>query len=103
MELPSDRVCCGKRSHGSSAQVTRAQGFPAQDPENKKLLPKEKAEDIADQLVTIEITKKRLANAIAKGKPAMTFRIQDSEAFAGPETPPESFYELTSTSKLPPL
>ena len=70
---------------------------------NKKLLPKEKAEDIADQLVTIEITKKRLANAIAKGKPAMTFRIQDSEAFAGPETPPESFYELTSTSKLPPL
>lgn len=68
---------------------------------NKKLLPKEKAEDIADRLVTIEITKKRLANAIARGKPAMTFRIQDGEAFAGPDTPPESFYELTSTSKLP--
>jgi hypothetical protein len=67
----------------------------------KKLLPKEKAEDIADQLVTIEITKKRLANAVARGKPAITFRIQDGEAFAGPETPPESFYELTSASKLP--
>jgi uncharacterized protein DUF1553/uncharacterized protein DUF1549/cytochrome c len=68
---------------------------------NKKLLPKEKAEDIADQLVTIEITKKRLENAIARGKPAMTFSIQNGEVFAGPETPPESFYELTSTSKLP--
>lgn len=68
---------------------------------NKKLLPKEKAEDIADQLVTIEITKKRLENAIARGKPAMTFSIQNGEVFAGPDTPPESFYELTSTSKLP--
>src|SRR5262249_11781414 len=64
-------------------------------------LPKEKAEDIADQLVTIEITKKRLESAIARGKPALTFRIQDGEAFAGPDTPPESFYELTSTNKLP--
>jgi hypothetical protein len=67
----------------------------------KKLTPKEKAEDIADQLVTIEIAKKRLAKAIARGKPAMTFRIQDGEAFAESDTPPESFYELAATSNLP--
>ena len=79
------------------------QAFLLKIHKNKKLLPKEKAEDIADQLVTIEITKKRLASAIARGKPALTFRIQDGEAFAGPETPPESFYELTATSKLPHL
>jgi len=63
------------------------QAFLRKIHKNKKLLPKEKAEDIADQLVTIEITKKRLASAIARGKPALTFRIQDGEAFAGPETP----------------
>jgi hypothetical protein len=68
---------------------------------NKKLTPKEKAEDIADQLVTIEVATKRLAQAIVRGKPAMTFQIQNGEAFAGPDTPPESFYELTATSNLP--
>jgi len=68
---------------------------------NKKLTAKERAEDVADQLVTIEIAKKRLAQAIARGKPAMTFHIQNGEAFAGPDTPPESFYELTATSNVP--
>jgi hypothetical protein len=68
---------------------------------NKKLTAKERAEDIADQLVTIEVAKKRLARAIVRGKPAMTFQIQNGEAFAGPDTPPESFYELTATSNLP--
>jgi hypothetical protein len=67
----------------------------------KKSPPKEKAEDITDQLVTIEIAKKRLAKAIARGKPAMTFQIQNGEAFAGPDTPPESFYELAATSNIP--
>ena len=68
---------------------------------NKKLTSKEKAEDITNRLVTIEITKKRLEKAIARGKPAMTFQIQNGEAFAGPDTPPESFYELTATSNIP--
>src|SRR3989440_228879 len=68
---------------------------------NRKLTSKEKAEDITNQLVTIEITKKRLEKAIARGKPAMTFQIQNGEAFAGPDTPPESFYELTATSNIP--
>jgi len=68
---------------------------------NKKLTAKERAEDIADQLVTIEVAKKRLARAIVRGKPAMTFQIQNGEAFAGPDTPPESFYELTAGSSIP--
>src|SRR6266513_1949783 len=68
---------------------------------NRKLTSKEKAEDITNQLVTIEITKKRLKKAIARGKPAMTFQIQNGEAFAGPDTPPESFYELAATSNIP--
>src|SRR5882762_3345166 len=68
---------------------------------NKKLTAKERAEDVADQLVTIEVAKKRLAQAIARRKPAMTFQIQNGEAFAGPDTPPESFYELTATSNVP--
>jgi len=68
---------------------------------NRRLTSKEKAEDITNQLVTIEITKKRLKKAIARGKPAMTFQIQNGEAFAGPDTPPESFYELTATSNIP--
>src|SRR6266576_2109849 len=50
---------------------------------NRKLTSKEKPEDITNQLVTIEITKKRLKKAIARGKPAMTFQIQNGEAFAG--------------------
>ena len=52
-------------------------------------------------MVTIEITKKRLEKAIARGKPAMTFQIQNGEAFAGQDTPPESFYELAATSNIP--
>ncbi len=68
---------------------------------NRKLTAKEKAEDTTSRLVTIEITKKRLEKAIARGKPAMTFQIQNGEAFAGPDTPPESFYELTATSNIP--
>ncbi len=68
---------------------------------NKKLTRKERGEDIADQLVTIEVAKKRLARAILHGKPAMTFQIQNGEAFAGPDTPPESFYELTAASSIP--
>jgi len=68
---------------------------------NRKLTSKEKPEDITNQLVTIEITKKRLKKAIARGKPAMTFQIQNGEAFAGPDTPPESFYELAATSNIP--
>jgi Protein of unknown function (DUF1553)/Protein of unknown function (DUF1549)/Planctomycete cytochrome C len=69
--------------------------------QKKKSPPKEKAEDIANQLVTIEITKKRLAKAIARGKPAMTFHIQNGEALAGPDTPPESFYELAAAGNVP--
>src|SRR5438046_7964682 len=68
---------------------------------NKKLTSKEKAEDITNRLVTIEITKKRLEKAIARGKPAITFQIQNGEAFAGQDTPPESFYELAATSNIP--
>jgi len=68
---------------------------------NRKLTSKEKAEDTTNRLVTIEITKKRLEKAIARGKPAMTFQIQNGEAFAGPDTPPESFYELAATSNIP--
>src|SRR6266436_2530025 len=68
---------------------------------NRKLTAKEKAEDTTSRLVTIEITKKRLEKAIARGKPAMTFQIQNGEAFAGPDTHPESFYELTATSNIP--
>ena len=67
----------------------------------KKSPAKEKAEDIVNQLVTIEIAKKRLTKATARGKPAMTFHIQNGEAFAEPDTPPESFYELAATSNIP--
>jgi len=70
---------------------------------NRKLTAKEKAEDITSQLVTIEITQKRLEKAVARGKPAMTFQIRDGEAFAAPDTPPESFYELAANCSVPAL
>jgi hypothetical protein len=65
---------------------------------DKKMPPKAKAEQMKDLLDTIDVTKKRLAHAKALGHPAKTFHIRDGEAFADPETPPQSFYELTAAT-----
>ena len=65
---------------------------------DKKMPPKAKAEAIKDLLDTLAVTKKRLAHAKAIGHPARTFHINDGEAFADADTPPQSFYELTGAS-----
>jgi hypothetical protein len=62
--------------------------------------PAEKAEAVSNQLETINGVKRRLAIARARGGPAKTFRIADGEAFAEPNTPPQSYYELVASSDL---
>ena len=42
----------------------------------------------------------RLAHAKAASGPAKTFTIHDGEALANPDTPPQSFYELTANANL---
>jgi len=45
---------------------------------------------------TINDVKTRLAHAKAARGPAKTFKVQDGEALATADTPPQSFYELTA-------
>ena len=52
---------------------------------------------------TISDTRARLTHAKAAGGPAKTFTIHDGEALASPDTPPQSFYELTANANLPSL
>ena len=68
---------------------------------NQKLAPKEKAEALKTLRGAIGDTRTRLAHAEAAGGPAKTFTIHDGEALATPDTPPESFYELTANTNLP--
>ncbi len=60
-----------------------------------------KVEEINYLSKTIADTKKRLAHAKAVGGLAKTFKIENGEAFANPDTPPQSFYELTANGNLP--
>ncbi|MBI3475729.1 MAG: PSD1 domain-containing protein [Acidobacteria bacterium] len=60
-----------------------------------------KAESINDQLERIKSVQNRLAKARALGVPAKTFRLVNGEAFADPETPPQSYYELVAPSTSP--
>jgi hypothetical protein len=62
----------------------------------KKMSRKAKAEQMKDLLDTLSVTKKRLAHAKAVGGPARTFHINNGEAYADANTPPQSFYELTA-------
>jgi hypothetical protein len=67
----------------------------------EKAPPATKAEDIANQLESVRVTKSRLAAARTRGTPARTFQIRDGEAFAAANTPSKSFYELVASSTLP--
>jgi hypothetical protein len=67
----------------------------------KKMPPKEKANQMKDILDSLSVARKRLAHAKAVGEPAKTFQIKDGEALAEATTPPESFYELTASTRIP--
>jgi Protein of unknown function (DUF1553)/Protein of unknown function (DUF1549)/Planctomycete cytochrome C len=68
---------------------------------SKKMPPKEKADQMKDILDSLAVARKRLAHAQAAGGPAKTFEIKDGEALAKATTPPESFYELTASTRIP--
>ena len=70
---------------------------------NQKLAQKERDERLKALRETISDTRVRLAHAKAAGGPAKTFTIHDGEALANPDTPPQSFYELTANTNLPSL
>jgi Protein of unknown function (DUF1549)/Protein of unknown function (DUF1553)/Planctomycete cytochrome C len=71
--------------------------------ENQKLAPDTKEERLKELRKTISDTCVRLAHARAVGGPAKTFTIHDGEALANPDTPPQSFYELTANASFPSL
>ncbi|MDP9338376.1 MAG: DUF1549 domain-containing protein, partial [Acidobacteriota bacterium] len=60
-----------------------------------------KAVDISNQVDAIANVKRLLAAAKARSGPAQTFHIRDGVAFADPEVPGQSYYELVATSALP--
>ena len=62
--------------------------------------PKQKAQDVKNQMDWIKNIKHLLAAARTKG-PAKTFHIRDGEAFPDANTPSESFYELVAASSIP--
>jgi hypothetical protein len=68
---------------------------------NQKLAPDKKEEELKALRKTISDNRARLAHAKAAGAPAKTFTIHDGEALANADTPPQSFYELTSNAGLP--
>jgi hypothetical protein len=68
---------------------------------DQKLAPDKKEESLKELRKTIDETKVRLAHARAAGGPAPTFTIHDGEALANPDTPPQSFYELTANTNTP--
>jgi Protein of unknown function (DUF1549)/Protein of unknown function (DUF1553)/Planctomycete cytochrome C len=70
---------------------------------NQTLAADKKQDRLKALRKTIEDTKTRLAHARAAGGPAKTFKIQNGEALASPDTPPQSFYELTANANLPSL
>ncbi len=70
---------------------------------DQKLAPDKKEERLKDLRKTIAETRVRLAHAKAAGGLAPTFTIHDGEALANPDTPPQSFYQLTANSNLPVL
>jgi hypothetical protein len=72
----------------------------AEAQKDKKLDSNKKEEKLKDLRKTIAETRTRLAHARGNG-PAKTFTIQDGEALANGETPPESFYELTANANVP--
>jgi hypothetical protein len=67
----------------------------------QKIPLKSKIEIRKDLLNGIAAAKKRLAYVQALGAPEPTFHIRDGEAYANSDTPPLTFYELTSASTLP--
>jgi hypothetical protein len=69
---------------------------------DKKVPPKEKADDLDDLRKYTENAKARLAHARITG-PAKTFEIQGGEAWATPKIPAQSVYELVGTTGLPGL
>lgn len=71
--------------------------------EKKKMPAAKKAENLAFQRQTIAATRKSLDAARARGVPAKSFHIQNGEALADPNTPPQSFYELVATNSAPSL
>jgi Protein of unknown function (DUF1549)/Protein of unknown function (DUF1553)/Planctomycete cytochrome C len=70
---------------------------------DQKLAPDKREAKLKDLRKTIAETKVRLAHAKSAGGLAPTFTIHDGEALANPDTPPESFYELTGNANLPSL
>jgi hypothetical protein len=68
---------------------------------DSKLAPDKKAEELKTLRKSIGDTRTRLAQARAKGGLAKTFTLRDGEALANPDTPPQSFYELTANANAP--
>jgi hypothetical protein len=67
------------------------------------LSPEDRQFKLPDLRKTIVDTRARLTHAQVAGAATKTFTIHDGEALAGPDTPPQSFYELTANSHLPRL
>ncbi len=93
----------------TSAQANEAMALEQRLPEDEayvsfleqeKVPAKVKAESIRGQLKFIELIKRRLAAAKARG-PVKTFHIRDGEAWTDPHTPPQSYFEVTAASSVP--
>src|ERR1700722_14603684 len=70
---------------------------------DQKLSPKEKKAELKSLDKAIGDVKTRLAHAKVVGSSTKTFKVQDGEALASADTPPESFYELTAKANHPSL
>jgi Protein of unknown function (DUF1549)/Protein of unknown function (DUF1553)/Planctomycete cytochrome C len=68
-----------------------------------KLAADKKADKLKALRKSIAEARTRLVQARAKGGLAKTFTLRDGEALANPDTPPQSFYELTANATLPQL
>ena len=68
-----------------------------------KLAADKRAEQAKTLRKTLADTRTKLAQAKATGGLARTFTLRDGEALANPDTPPQSYYELTATPELPTL
>ena len=69
---------------------------------DKKVPPKEKADDLHDLRKYTEDAEARLARARITG-PAKTFEMREGEAWATAKIPSQSVYELVGTTSLPGL
>lgn len=80
--------------------VPELEGKLAKMEKGQSLSSAEKQEELQALRKTISDVKTRLAHAKASGGLAKTFKVEDGEALATADTPPQSFYELTAKATL---